>query len=81
MSSTIRPGATAAASTVPRWLMNDPPALFHEQMGDLPDGVKVDRWQITHGEGAAAEHGSRPKPVKLLADLSVRFTSSSSPRI
>jgi vanillate O-demethylase monooxygenase subunit len=34
--------------TVTRWLMNEPPAAFHRQMGDFPDGMKVDRWQITH---------------------------------
>jgi vanillate O-demethylase monooxygenase subunit len=34
--------------TVARWLMNEPPAPFHKQMGEFPDGVKVDRWQITH---------------------------------
>jgi phenylpropionate dioxygenase-like ring-hydroxylating dioxygenase large terminal subunit len=32
--------------TVARWLMNELPAPFHKQMGDFPDGVKVDRWQI-----------------------------------
>jgi vanillate O-demethylase monooxygenase subunit len=34
--------------TVARWLMNEMPAPFHKQMGDFPDGMKVDRWQITH---------------------------------
>jgi phenylpropionate dioxygenase-like ring-hydroxylating dioxygenase large terminal subunit len=34
--------------TVTRWLMNELPAAFHKQMGDFPDGTKVDRWQITH---------------------------------
>jgi vanillate O-demethylase monooxygenase subunit len=34
--------------TVARWLMNEPPAPFHKQMGEFPDGMKVDRWQITH---------------------------------
>ena len=34
--------------TVARWLMNELPAAFHKQMGDFPDGMKVDRWQITH---------------------------------
>ena len=34
--------------TVTRWLMNELPAPFHKQMGDFPDGMKVDRWQITH---------------------------------
>jgi phenylpropionate dioxygenase-like ring-hydroxylating dioxygenase large terminal subunit len=34
--------------TVARWLMNELPAPFHKQMGDFPDGVKVDRWQVAH---------------------------------
>ena len=34
--------------TVTRWLMNELPAAFHKQMGGFPDGMKVDRWQITH---------------------------------
>jgi vanillate O-demethylase monooxygenase subunit len=34
--------------TVTRWLMNELPAAFHKQMGDFPDGMKVDRWQVTH---------------------------------
>jgi vanillate O-demethylase monooxygenase subunit len=34
--------------TVARWLMNELPAAFHKQMGEFPDGIKVDRWQITH---------------------------------
>jgi len=34
--------------TVARYLMNDLPAPFHKQMGDFPDGMKVDRWQVTH---------------------------------
>jgi phenylpropionate dioxygenase-like ring-hydroxylating dioxygenase large terminal subunit len=33
---------------VARWLMDNPPAPFHKQMGDFPDGLNVDRWQITH---------------------------------
>ena len=33
--------------TVARWLMNELPAPFHKQMGDFPEGMKVDRWQIT----------------------------------
>jgi vanillate O-demethylase monooxygenase subunit len=33
---------------VARWLMDNPPAPFHKQMGDFPDGMKVDRWQIAH---------------------------------
>jgi len=34
--------------TVSRFLMNDLPAAFHKQMGEFPDGMKVDRWQVTH---------------------------------
>jgi vanillate monooxygenase len=34
--------------TVARWLMNEAPAPFHQQMGEFPPGTKVDRWQITH---------------------------------
>ena len=33
---------------VARWLMDQPPAPFHKQMGGFPDGMHVDRWQITH---------------------------------
>jgi vanillate O-demethylase monooxygenase subunit len=33
---------------VARWLMDKPPAPFHKQMGGFPDGMSVDRWQITH---------------------------------
>ena len=28
--------------------MDDLPAPFHKQMGGFPDGMKVDRWQVTH---------------------------------
>ncbi len=31
---------------VTRWLMDKPPAPFHQRMGDFADGVNVDRWQI-----------------------------------
>lgn len=34
--------------TVARYLMNELPAPFHQQMGEFPDGMKVDRWQVTH---------------------------------
>src|SRR5688572_796905 len=34
--------------TVTRWLMNELPAAFHKQMGGFVDGMKVDRWQVTH---------------------------------
>ena len=33
---------------VTRWLMNELPAPFHKKMGEFPDGVKVDRWQIAN---------------------------------
>jgi phenylpropionate dioxygenase-like ring-hydroxylating dioxygenase large terminal subunit len=33
---------------VARWLMDQPPAPFHKQMGGFPDGMNVDRWQIAH---------------------------------
>jgi vanillate O-demethylase monooxygenase subunit len=33
---------------VERYLMNELPAPFHKQMGGFPDGMKVDRWQVTH---------------------------------
>jgi vanillate O-demethylase monooxygenase subunit len=34
--------------TVARYLMNELPAPFHKQMGGFPEGMKVDRWQVTH---------------------------------
>jgi phenylpropionate dioxygenase-like ring-hydroxylating dioxygenase large terminal subunit len=34
--------------TVSRYDMNSQPAAFHKQMGDFPDGMNVDRWQVTH---------------------------------
>jgi phenylpropionate dioxygenase-like ring-hydroxylating dioxygenase large terminal subunit len=33
---------------VERYLMDKPPAPFHQQMGEFPAGMNVDRWQITH---------------------------------
>ena len=33
---------------VSRYLMDMPPAPFHKQMGDFPDGLNVDRWQVAH---------------------------------
>ena len=33
---------------VARWLMDNPPAPFHKQMGGFADGMNVDRWQIAH---------------------------------
>jgi phenylpropionate dioxygenase-like ring-hydroxylating dioxygenase large terminal subunit len=33
---------------VGRYLMNELPAAFHKQMGGFPEGMKVDRWQVTH---------------------------------
>jgi vanillate O-demethylase monooxygenase subunit len=32
---------------VTRWLMDKPPAPFHQRMGGFAAGVNVDRWQIT----------------------------------
>jgi len=65
--------------TVTRWLMNELPAAFHKQMGDFPDGMKVDRWQITHfgppafvkldvgsaPVGAGARQGDRSKGMNM----------------
>ena len=64
---------------VTRWLMNELPAPFHKQMGDFPDGVKVDRWQIaTFGPpcfvkldvgsapvGTGARQGDRSKGMNM----------------
>jgi phenylpropionate dioxygenase-like ring-hydroxylating dioxygenase large terminal subunit len=33
---------------VTRWLMNELPAPFHKKMGEFPDGMKVDRWQVAN---------------------------------
>ena len=65
--------------TVTRWLMNELPAQFHKQMGEFPDGVKVDRWQVTHygppafvkldvgssPVGTGARQGDRSKGVNM----------------
>jgi vanillate O-demethylase monooxygenase subunit len=65
--------------TVSRWLMNELPAPFHQQMGGFADGIKVDRWQITHfgppcfvkldvgsaPVGAGARQGDRSKGVNM----------------
>jgi vanillate O-demethylase monooxygenase subunit len=65
--------------TVTRWLMNELPAAFHKQMGEFPDGMKVDRWQITHFAppafvkldvgsspvGTGARQGDRSKGVNM----------------
>jgi phenylpropionate dioxygenase-like ring-hydroxylating dioxygenase large terminal subunit len=65
--------------TVTRWLMNELPAAFHKQMGDFPDGMKVDRWQVTHfgppsfvkldvgsaPAGAGARQGDRSKGMNM----------------
>jgi phenylpropionate dioxygenase-like ring-hydroxylating dioxygenase large terminal subunit len=65
--------------TVTRWLMNELPAAFHKQMGEIPDGVKVDRWQVTHfgppsfvkldvgssPVGTGARQGDRSKGVNM----------------
>jgi hypothetical protein len=32
--------------SVNRWLMDRPPAPFHKKMGNFPDGMHVDRWQL-----------------------------------
>jgi vanillate O-demethylase monooxygenase subunit len=65
--------------TVSRYLMDDLPAPFHKQMGGFPDGMKVDRWQITHygppcfvkldvgsaPVGTAVRQGERGKGVNM----------------
>jgi vanillate O-demethylase monooxygenase subunit len=65
--------------TVERWLMNELPAPFHKQMGDFPDGMTVDRWQITHFSppsfvkldvgsapaGAGARQGDRSRGMNM----------------
>src|SRR5688572_18280098 len=65
--------------TVTRWLMNELPAAFHKQMGAFPDGMKVDRWQVTHfgppcfvkldvgsaPAGAGARQGDRSKGMNM----------------
>jgi vanillate O-demethylase monooxygenase subunit len=65
--------------TVTRWLMNELPAAFHKQMGGFPDGMKVDRWQVTHfgppcfvkldvgsaPVGAGARQGERSKGMGM----------------
>jgi phenylpropionate dioxygenase-like ring-hydroxylating dioxygenase large terminal subunit len=64
---------------VARWLMDKPPAPFHKQMGGFPDGLNVDRWQITHfgppsfvkldvgsaPAGAGARHGDRSQGANM----------------
>ena len=64
---------------VARWLMDKPPAPFHKQMGGFPDGINVDRWQITHfgppcfvkldvgsaPAGAGARHGDRSQGANM----------------
>ena len=59
--------------------MNELPAPFHKQMGGFPDGMKVDRWQITHygppcfvkldvgsaPVGTGARQGERGKGVNM----------------
>jgi len=65
--------------TVSRYLMDDLPAPFHKQMGGFPDGMKVDRWQVTHygppcfvkldvgsaPVGTAVRQGERGKGVNM----------------
>ena len=64
---------------VARWLMDKPPAPFHQQMGGFPDGMSVDRWQIAHfgppsfvkldvgsaPAGAGARQGDRSKGMNM----------------
>jgi vanillate O-demethylase monooxygenase subunit len=65
--------------TVTRWLMNELPAAFHKQFGGFPDGMKVDRWQVTHygppsfvkldvgsaPAGAGARQGDRSRGMNM----------------
>ncbi len=65
---------------VARWLMDQPPAPFHKQLGGLPDG-NVDRWQIAHYSppsfvkldvgsapvGSGAAQGNRDKGISMWA--------------
>jgi hypothetical protein len=47
---------------VTRWLMNELPAPFHKKMGEFPDGMKVDRWQIaTSPRPASSSSTSVPR--------------------
>ncbi|OGA76342.1 MAG: hypothetical protein A3G81_01430 [Betaproteobacteria bacterium RIFCSPLOWO2_12_FULL_65_14] len=62
-----------------RWLMDQPPAPFHKQMGGFPDGMNVDRWQIAHfgppsfvkldvgsaPAGAGARQGDRSRGMNM----------------
>jgi vanillate O-demethylase monooxygenase subunit len=64
---------------VARWLMDQPPAPFHKQMGGFPDGMNVDRWQIAHfgppsfvkldvgsaPAGAGARQGDRSRGMNM----------------
>ncbi len=64
---------------VARWLMDQPPAPFHKQMGGFPDGMNVDRWQVAHfgppsfvkldvgsaPAGAGARQGDRSKGMNM----------------
>jgi phenylpropionate dioxygenase-like ring-hydroxylating dioxygenase large terminal subunit len=64
---------------VARWLMDQPPAPFHKQMGGFPDGMHVDRWQIAQfgppsfvkldvgsaPAGAGARQGDRSKGMNM----------------
>jgi vanillate O-demethylase monooxygenase subunit len=65
--------------TVTRWLMDKPPAPFHKRMGEFPDGMNVDRWQIatfappafvkldvgSAPAGAGARQGDRSKGMNM----------------
>ncbi len=64
---------------VTRWLMDKPPAPFHKRMGGFPDGMNVDRWQVTTfappsfvkldvgsaPAGAGARQGDRSKGMNM----------------
>ncbi len=64
---------------VARWLMDKPPAPFHQQMGGFPDGMNVDRWQVAQfgppsfvkldvgsaPAGAGARQGDRSKGMNM----------------
>jgi vanillate O-demethylase monooxygenase subunit len=66
--------------TVTRWLMDKPPAPFHQRMGGFADGVNVDRWQITSYAppsfvkldvgsaiaGSGARQGDRSKGMNMM---------------
>ncbi|MFM9967904.1 MAG: Rieske 2Fe-2S domain-containing protein [Burkholderiales bacterium] len=65
--------------TVTRWLMDELPAPFHKRMGEFPDGMKVDRWQVAYfgppcfvkldvgsaPVGSGAREGNRSKGMNM----------------